>query len=160
ATEEFRLREGFDYAKATPEVELRLGGTGPDGTSQNLEWQYRVDGGFWSVFQRRPVVTLKNDSFLLQGPHHVEVRGRMQGVPESLDPNPRSVDFVIDTVPPDATLTVEGSRARIIARDAVSPAAELRYEVSDDGGITFAALAGPVFSVDPRSLEGLAVRVS
>lgn len=104
-----------------PAVTLGLGGLAPDGSSRPLEWQVRVDGGFWSPFTDAPVVLLRRSEFLLQGVHRVEVRGRVKGEPKTLDRNPVALSFRVDTVAPRLTLSRDGSRFLLSGSDNLTP---------------------------------------
>lgn len=92
-------------------------------TASEFEWQYRIDGGFWSAFQSARRIEVASPLLLLQAVHEVEVRARRIGRPETLDATPVSLMVRIDTVPP----VLEWKDGRLRARDAVSPASELRY---------------------------------
>ncbi len=63
-----------------PSVTLALGGDAAD-----LEWQWRSDGGLWEPWQQNPRPTLAKPAYWLPGTHHLEVRSRRIGHPETLD---------------------------------------------------------------------------
>ena len=77
-----------------PAIALALGGDASD-----LEWQIRLDGGFWQPWSRNPTPTLHARSFLLAGVHHIDVRARRIGQPDSVDPEPVSLAVEIGEKP-------------------------------------------------------------
>ncbi len=85
------------------QVTLQLDGTDHDGTDTDLEWQYRVDGGFWSPYTRASRITLQRRAFNVAGTHTIEVRARKQGEPRSTDVEPVVLELVIAEPPRAAT---------------------------------------------------------
>jgi hypothetical protein len=75
-----------------PSVTLAL-----SGTAANLEYSYRVNAGTWSAWSASQRQTLTRRSFWLPGVHKVEVRSRVIGHPESMDPEPAVVELPIGT---------------------------------------------------------------
>ena len=73
-----------------PAVTLALGGDAPD-----LEWSYRLDGGTWSGWSRNAHPTIAPATFWLKGVHHVQVRARRIGHPETIDTAPPTVALPI-----------------------------------------------------------------
>ncbi len=70
---------------------LRLSGQRRGGGA--MEWQIAVDGGMWRPFDDRRDVTLEEPVLSLPGLHTIDVRGRVQGLPETLDATPTRVQF-------------------------------------------------------------------
>ena len=68
---------------------LRFAGQSPQGGP--LEWQYRVDGGLYRPFDDRTLVTVDDAALRLPGEHRIDVRARVIGAPETLDPTPTSL---------------------------------------------------------------------
>jgi hypothetical protein len=66
-----------------PTVELELGGEGRDGTDRDLEWQVRIDGGFWHPYTRSRRLILDDAVFWMPGTHRIEVRSRQVRLPET-----------------------------------------------------------------------------
>jgi hypothetical protein len=128
-----RIDTPAKYRAHGPAVTLALGGLAPDGSAAPLEWQYRVNGGFWSLYTDAPVVLLRRPEFLLQGVHEIEVRGRVEGQPRTVDREPVTLRFRVDTVAP--RLTLPGSTTTAVstvqAHDNLSApeALQLRYRV-------------------------------
>ncbi len=85
-----------------PEIELALAGHG----AGPLEWQTRVDGGFWSAFGASDRVVISRPELAIQGRHRIEARARVKGQYRSLDPTPAVLDVWIDSEPPE--LAVQG----------------------------------------------------
>lgn len=114
-----------------PELELALGGSAPG--EGMLEYQVRIDGGFWSPFFVNDRLTLMRPEFLAQGRHWVEVRAREVGAYKTLDPTPAFVEFVIDPEPPRLMAKMDYVRGGVVvnAWDVVSED-RLKIEVGVD----------------------------
>ncbi|HJZ85732.1 MAG TPA: hypothetical protein VKN99_11210 [Polyangia bacterium] len=158
-TEGFRIGADFNYATQMPAVHLRLGGGGAGVDAGRLEWQYRIDEGFWSVFQTKSDLTVRDPILMWQGHHVIEVRARVQGQPDTLDPGGVRLPLLIDTVPPQASAEVVGRQVRVTAHDMVTPDSALRYSYARAGG-AFVAMDGPVLTVAAGSLDDLTIRVT
>ncbi|MEQ9497090.1 MAG: hypothetical protein RIT81_09530 [Deltaproteobacteria bacterium] len=97
-----------------PEAEIALGGTAPgDG---ELEYQLRVDGGFWTPFFTTDRLKLIRPEFLAQGDHWVDVRAREVGAYRTLDPSPVRLSFTIDAEPPRLTAKMDYVRGGVVVR--------------------------------------------
>lgn len=121
----------------SPKVTLQLGSDAPGGA----EWQYRVDGGLWQPFDDRRFVTLNDSVLRLVGNHAIEVRARIAGAPETLDPTPARVDFFVT---PPAEPTDKAAGATASATDVVN--------AQTAAGCS---LAGPGSTGSPRGAVGL-----
>ncbi len=130
----FRVRAVQDTFTDAPSVTLELGGSAPDGSDAELEWQYRFNGGLWSPFTDSPVVTLRRPVFFLQGYHHIDVRARVKGAPGTLDPEPVRVELIVDTQPPILAALRVGDQMLLSARDRVSDESQLQWSVRVGGG--------------------------
>ncbi len=125
------IRRAFlDKDKASrTQVVLELGGTasvpGP------LEWQVRVDGGFWKPYVQENVTVLDDTAFLLEGHHKVEVRARVQGTWQVYDQSPTVLDVYVDARPPALPEAVKLRKDSIVfaAEDVAARDGELRYQV-------------------------------
>lgn len=106
-----------------------------DDGSHAIEYQYRVDNGFWHPWTRSRELTVSPGNFRLQGKHKVEVRSRIVGEPMSLDPEPAVVDVIIDAKAP-AVFVKESSdgKAEIIVKDAVSAVEAILVRYRTDSG--------------------------
>jgi MYXO-CTERM domain-containing protein len=62
-----------------------------------LEYQLRLDGASWSLFQPAPMATLlvRDPLLVLPGTHVLEVRARAPGWPETLDRTPAEVEIEV-----------------------------------------------------------------
>lgn len=129
-----RIASLAEYREIGPAVTLSLGGDLPDGSAASLEWQYRIGGGFWSPFTDSPEVFLRRPELLLQGRHRIEVRGRVKGQPRTLDPQPRVLEFLVDTVAPHLEVLRVGRVVTWEGRDNLTSVGELEYAVSLSGG--------------------------
>ncbi len=99
-----------------------------------FEYDYRVDGGFWSEWQSSSDLRIAAPELALQGTHDIEVRARIAGESASADRTPAVVPFVTDYEPPDVRLALDPDTRTVetIAHDAVTPDDELafRYRVA------------------------------
>jgi hypothetical protein len=130
----FRVRAVQDYYTDAPSVTLELGGSAPDGSDAELEWQYRFNDGLWSPFTDSPVVTLRRPVFFLQGRHHIDVRGRVKGAPQTLDPEPIRVDLIVDAQPPTLAVLRVGDQLWLSAQDRISDESQLQWSVRIGAG--------------------------
>ncbi len=139
-----------------PSVVLDVGTFDASRTANGDEWQYRIDGGFWSPFQRVQQLTIASPLFLLQGHHRIDVRGREIGHYQTLDQTPASVTVDIDWTAPTGRLSVDPSTGavQVFGHDLVTPAAKLEYAFSVDGGpfTGFSTDATTTLPVDAQSL--------
>ena len=117
----------------TPGVTLRLGGSGRD-----MEWSYRVDGGWWHPWSADARPTLFDAAFLLQGHHALDVRARDKGDWTTEDQSPSHVELLIDSLGPELTLAVHKKTRSIDfhAVDNVSEAGALVYSWKTQAGWT------------------------
>ncbi len=123
-----QLRPGQGQKPPTPQALIDIGSSEITG---GLEVTTRVDGGFWSEFERVGVdglLTVTNPAFLLQGVHTVEVRGRSPERPDALS-LPATLTFVSDWEGPRVKLKPDrgADRLRVWATDAVSPPSTLKF---------------------------------
>jgi hypothetical protein len=88
----------------TPKLVLSLRGEHPSGGP--IEWQYRLDNGLWHPFDSQRLLTIADSSLRLLGNHEVEVRGRVIGAPETLDPSGARLQFVVTPAAAPAALVV------------------------------------------------------
>ncbi|HEY7956837.1 MAG TPA: hypothetical protein VII38_16145, partial [Polyangia bacterium] len=95
-------REAFAVDARTgqaPSVTLALSGRTVDGLP--LEYSYSVDDTGWSPFSETSLLTLTHPLFWLVGAHHIDVRARAVGHPETLDDTPSRVTFDIQPTGPN-----------------------------------------------------------
>ena len=154
-TDEFRA--GRLRAALRPVAHLAFGGRGPAGDDR-LEWQFRLDAAGWSPFVRTPSFDLSRQSLWLQGEHVLEVRARVIGHPETLNPTPAVTRVLIDTIAPSVSVAGGGDRVYIEAKDGVTPAERLVISYRFGGGAWRALGSSPVelpvdASVDLSQLE-------
>ena len=116
-------------------VRLRVRGYDARLHDAGWEWQYRVDGGFWSPFHRTPEIEITAPELRLQGRHSIEVRARARDDYRTLDPTPARLDLVVDWTPPRARLSVDQAEglAAVEAWDAVFDT-DLEYSFRVDEG--------------------------
>ncbi len=129
---------GFLLATMTdenrPSARIAMSSQLDDG-QRAIEYQIRVDGGFWRPWTRSREVTVSQGNFRLQGKHQIEVRSRIAGEPMSLDPEPAVVELVIDTKAPAVSVKDNSNgKAEIIVKDAVSAVEAILVRYRLDGG--------------------------
>jgi len=86
-----------------PRIDLRAGGLGLDLAPIATEFQWRVDGGFWSMFHAGPELSITNPVLSLPGIHRIEVRARIVSEPTSLDRSPATFEVTIEEPTPVLT---------------------------------------------------------
>lgn len=114
-----------------PKVQISMGSPQDDG-SQVIEYQIRIDGGFWRPWTTKRYLNVEEGIFRIQGLHKIEVRSRLAGQPLTMDETPAVVDVRIDGQAPVIRVKeVEEGKAQIEVRDVVSNAEGLfvRYRV-------------------------------
>jgi len=109
-------------AKDRPKVELRVSSSLDTG-AQPIEYQYRLDGGFWHEWTDSRYITVDSPTLSLQARHRIDVRSRVVGQPTTVDRSFASVEVLIDKSPPDIDLAshVSADQLGIQVRDTVSP---------------------------------------
>lgn len=99
------LRQGTALVRAT----LQLDAQSPRGGA--VEWQYRVDAGLWRPFDDKRQITVTDPILRLAGNHIIEVRSRVAGAPDTLDPTPASVSFFVAPVDSEPMLAADKTAA-------------------------------------------------
>jgi hypothetical protein len=94
-------------------AEVERGGfTPPRGIdAADLEWSIRIDEGSWSAWSANPRPTISPRTFWLPGNHHLEVRARQIGHPETIDTDPVKLEIPLGTAVPTADDTRALARA-------------------------------------------------
>ncbi|MFO0588538.1 MAG: hypothetical protein U0441_38825 [Polyangiaceae bacterium] len=106
-----------------------------DDGSRAVEYQYRVDNGFWHSWTRKRELVVSDPMFRLEGKHKIEIRSRIAGEPRSTDPEPAVVDFVVDVKAPAITVKDDGKgKAEIVVKDIVSSAEAILVRYRLDSG--------------------------
>jgi len=143
ATDAFRAPER--YADQRPALELEMEGRRADGTSDDLEFSYRIDRGMWSPYRPQRRVVISSAGFWLQGKHRIEVRAREAGQPLTADPTPALLTHAIDTLPPAVkVLRLAADEAWIVPRDNVSLPTDVVVGYRLPGTEWTEVLGGPV----------------
>ncbi|MEW5738177.1 MAG: hypothetical protein AB1938_04590 [Myxococcota bacterium] len=123
-------RELVATGVGVPWPTVRLDVSSP-GSSEEMEWAFRVDDGLWSTF--RPAageLRVTHPALLLQGTHRVEVRTRPAKEPHAVS-MPEVVEVTVDFQPPKLALrpdSVAGT-LNVAARDLVTTQDKLRWYV-------------------------------
>lgn len=96
-----------------------------------IEYSWWVDNGTRSPWTTDKHLVLKDDQFLLQGRHVLEVSARVVGEAETEDTTPAEIPFTIDALAPSVKVETDGKQATIQAWDVVSSQAALvgRYKL-------------------------------
>ncbi len=103
-----------------PLVSLYLGSSLDDGT-RALEYQYRVDQGFWHPYTTARRLDVQDGWLRIQGKHVIQVRSKVVGEPMTLDPAPAEVEFVVDAEPPTILVgQVEAGKIALTFKDTIS----------------------------------------
>ena len=117
-----------------PKIQIAMSSPLDDGSRQ-VEYQIRVDGGFWKPWTTKRYLNVEEGTFRLQGRHKIEVRSRIAGEPRSMDTTPAVLDVVIDGQAPKVRVKeLEGDKAQIDVSDVVSSAEALFVRYRIDGG--------------------------
>jgi hypothetical protein len=97
APERVTVRSVLDLLALVPKVHIQIDPAAmrAPGDEGVIEWQFRIDGGFWSPFHLSTSFVVDDLALLLPGVHKIEVRARKRGSTASLDPKP--VAFLVKT---------------------------------------------------------------
>jgi hypothetical protein len=117
-----------------PIASLYVGSSLDDG-QHAIEYQYRVDQGFWHPYTSARRIDVQDGWLRVQGKHVIEVRSKVAGDPTTLDAEPAQVEVVVDAVAPTITIgKVEaGNKVALTFNDKVSGDRSVA-RVSLDGG--------------------------
>jgi MYXO-CTERM domain-containing protein len=97
-----------------------VGSSLDDGTN-TIEYQYRVDQGFWHPYTKARRIDVQDGWLRVQGKHVIEVRSKVAGAPMTLDPEPAQVEVVVDVVPPTIVVgKVDSGKVALTFKDKVS----------------------------------------
>lgn len=114
-----------------PEVTLQVGAKVPSLDwplpADQMEFSYRVNGGFWSLFQPTDKLELNDPVFALSGDHLIEVRARPRGEVESVDMTPERIKVRVDYTAPALELEYAQGKMSFIGQDEVDAATALTY---------------------------------
>lgn len=126
--------ERLGVVAAVPTVRLALGAE--DNLGKAVEYGWRIDNGMWRPWTQDANPVIKDDAFLLQGHHKIEVRSRVLGewVTES---DPVAVDVLIDSVAPELHPAKDELNNQIFhfgGFDIVADEAALQYAWGTVGG--------------------------
>jgi hypothetical protein len=117
-----------------PRVEIVVSSTLDDG-SKPIEYQVRLDGGFWKPWTTARVITLDDPLLSLQMRHRLQVRSRVVGLPQTVDRTPVELEILIDKTAPEIALAaaVTNGEIGVEVTDVVSPksAIEVRWALDD-----------------------------
>lgn len=140
-----------------PRIRVALGAD-DGGDPRQLEWQVRLDDGFWSPFARDRELVLEREALWLAGRHKLEVRARVIGAPGSLDPTPVVLEAIVDPLGPRVALRASARRLQIDAHDAVTRDEDLVAELREGGGDWRRVAVATPIAID-GAVEQVEVRV-
>lgn len=112
-----------------PAVVARVGALSLAHDAPEFEYQWRVDGGFWSYFHTGPELRIDDPLLMAPGLHRVEIRGRVVGEPESLDLTASVVEVNIDMQPPLITVQEHDNAVTVTAEDDSQVLPQTRFRV-------------------------------
>jgi MYXO-CTERM domain-containing protein len=126
--------------RATGRARLIVGEDLPYDRQRELEYQVRVDNGLWRTWMApRPDGTLliADPKLRLDRTHQIDVRARVRGDYETLDPLPVQVEARVDTLPPRVVGELHGTGVAVTANDLASEPGELTVRARFDEGAWF-----------------------
>src|SRR5690606_6430780 len=133
-----------------------------DRGEQPIEYQYRLDKGYWRPWQKSSTLNVSDPALRIQGRHAVEVRSRVAGAPQTVDRTPPTLEVLVDKSLPEITLgkePVDGNLS-IDVYDVVSPKQSLEVRWSlDDGAFTDWATAAGLESLNVGEAGKVTVEV-
>lgn len=150
-----------------PEVDLTVGarrvGGGPVAADQ-LEYSYRVDNGFWSMYSKKPTLTIDDPVLALPGEHRIQVRARLPGTPGTAS-RPVETRVTVDYQPPEVDLERDAKRIVIEGDDIVTPddALQYRYRVEASKGerTNWSAWSNDhIIELDSLNVDGDSLRIT
>lgn len=112
--------------KDVPEVRIDVTADNAP-ADRDVEWQYRLNGGAWRMFQTGPELVIRDETFFFQGYHRIELRGRVKGNAGSLEVRPVALTVLIDSVAPRHKAKVEGDQLYFGGFDYVTARGDLEY---------------------------------
>lgn len=101
-------------------------------SSENIEYQYRLNNGFWSPFKKGNVVQLDRLSLMLYGKHKVDIRVREVKKPKTLS-QIFTKTITVDKVSPQISLALNDGKVNITAKDNVTENKNLLFSYNIDG---------------------------
>ncbi|MCB9555453.1 MAG: hypothetical protein H6707_05065 [Deltaproteobacteria bacterium] len=122
-----------------PTAWIDVSGLAIDGTpASELEFTYRVDGGFLNTFRAAPTeqLAVRSPLLWLQGPHRLEIRARVADRPETLT-EPHVLMVTVDTQAPSGSARAIPGAVLVEASDAITPTAALQVSVRRQGALGF-----------------------
>ncbi|MGI5865218.1 MAG: hypothetical protein ACOX6T_24630 [Myxococcales bacterium] len=145
-----------------PRATIEVSAEDRPGESRPMEYAWRVNGGLWSTWFDGPTLEVSHPAFILPGKHVIEVRARVAGDAQMIDPTPEALTFLVDWDEPTVAFEADRASNRLLvhARDAVSAPESLRfaYRLGGDELSEF----GPAREIDLAAVEaggGLEVQV-
>ncbi|MEZ4374078.1 MAG: MYXO-CTERM sorting domain-containing protein [Polyangiaceae bacterium] len=133
-----------------------------DRGEQPIEYQYRLDKGYWRPWQKSSSIKVSDAALRIQGRHVVEVRSRVEGAPQTVDRTPPTIEVLVDKSLPEITLGKEpvDGKLSIEVYDVVSPTQSLDVRWAlDDGAFTDWSNAAGLEAIEVGDAGKLTVEV-
>jgi hypothetical protein len=118
--------QGEDRHRPDVRLNLKHSFNAPVSRDTEIEYRYRVDGGFWSTYRSVEQNRLPPSLFALPGKHKIEVQSRVAGYPATTSKVVSEV-VRIDYNPPNLRLERKDSLVTFDAEDTVDKPYELEY---------------------------------
>lgn len=126
--------------KATGALRLAVGAGLPYTTQRALEYQVRIDNGFWHeprAAKPDDTLSLLDPKLRLPGRHKVDVRARYIGDYMTLDPDYASFEVVVDSTEPGLRAEVRDEEVVVLVSDDIARLAEMSLRAQLDQGEWF-----------------------
>lgn len=102
--------------------------------ADELEFSYRLNNGFWSLYQPTSKLMINDPVLALQGEHVVEVRARFAGRADSAQIVPTRMPVIVDFSAPTLSIERSGSHWKLLGEDVTDRAEHLSYRYRVVGG--------------------------
>ena len=100
--------------------------------TNTIEYQYKIDNGFWHPYQNSRFITVQDPWMRVQGRHVIHVRSRVVGQPDTVDSVPTQIETVIDVDPPRIALKQgKDGQVGVTVKDRVTLDPMVRYRLDD-----------------------------
>lgn len=110
-----------------PTVKVDVSGVLDGQPAQNMEYSWRLDNGLWSPFTSTSTLVLRKPVLALPGDHNLDVRARIKGQLDTLDPSPASTIIHVDYTAPTLKIAKTDSQFVFKAYDLGDKSETLRF---------------------------------
>ncbi len=95
----------------------------------NIEYQYRINKGFWTTFKKGNIVKIDNPILKLQGKYNIDIRARKIGETKTLS-KIITKTVIVDAISPKISIKQAKNTIKINAKDNITN--NVKYFVSTD----------------------------